>query len=77
MSKLFSLNMLDAGKAILVAFLTSFIGAFYAILQTGRFPTSPELGAAALAGVSAAIAYLMKNFFTNSTNQLAKPETKQ
>lgn len=76
MSQLFKLNLNDVGKAILVAFLTAFFGSVYAVLQTGKFPDLQELGAAAIAGLTAALGYLTKNLFTNSQNQLAKPEPK-
>jgi predicted exporter len=76
MSDLFKLNWADLGKAVLLAFITTFLGGVYAIIQTGAFPTLAELGAAAMAGLGAALAYLVKNFFTNSQNKLAAPEPK-
>jgi len=73
-SQLLKINLADVGKALLIAFLTAFIGSIYVAFQAGHFPTLQELGQAAMAGISAALAYLIKNFFTNSQNQLLKPE---
>jgi len=74
MSGLLKLNWADIGKSLLIAFLTSFIASVYATIQTGTFPDLANLGSYALAGLGAALAYLIKNFFTNSQNQLAAPE---
>lgn len=69
-----SLNWADLGKGILVAFGTVFLGALYGTLNSGTFPTGADLKTWALAGLAAAVSYLLKNLFTNSSNQLAKPE---
>ncbi len=74
MSNLFSLNWKDVGKGFLVAGLTVIVTGVGTALNAGRFPTLQELGSLALAGLGAGVAYLLKNFFTNSNNQIATPE---
>jgi Flp pilus assembly pilin Flp len=76
MSNLFSLNWKDVGKGFLVAVLTVVITGLGTSLQSGKLPTLAELGALALAGLGAGLAYLLKNFFTNSNNELGKTEGK-
>lgn len=71
-----SINWADIGKGLLIAFGTVFFLGLGQILETGVFPTLAELGGLALAGLSAALAYLVKNFFTNSENKLAGKEPK-
>lgn len=72
---LFSLSWKDAGKAILMAFLGTFVAAVYQGFAAGAFPTAHELGTAAIAGVGSALAYIIKNFFTNSNDQFATKES--
>jgi len=76
MSNLFSLNWKDILKGFLVAVLTVIITGLGTSLQSGKLPTLAELGTLALAGLGAGVAYLLKNFFTNSNNELGKPEVK-
>lgn len=71
MSDMLKLNWPDILKSVLMAFLGAFVAAIYGIIQSGRLPTLPELGTAALAGLTALVAYLIKNFFTNSQGQFA------
>ena len=71
-----NLNWADLGKGILVAFLTVVVGGVGTALNAGALPDLATLGSLCLAGLAAAVAYLLKNLFTNSQNQLAKPEPK-
>jgi len=66
------LNWADIGKGALVAFLTIVITGLGTTLQAGAFPTLAELGTLALTGLGAGLAYLLKNIFTNSKNELGK-----
>lgn len=61
----FSLNWRDAGKAILLAFLTAFFSTLALSLNAEALPTLSQLKLAGIAGVIAAISYITKNFFTN------------
>lgn len=74
MSPFGKINLADLAKGVLIAFGTVFLLGVYQILNTGRFPTMPELGSLAMAGLAAALSYVLKNFFTNSKNMLAKKE---
>jgi len=74
MSVFGTINWLDLGKGILIAFGTVFFLGLYQILNEGRLPTLAELGASALAGLAATLSYILKNFFTNSKNKLAEKE---
>lgn len=74
MSKFFSLNSFDFIKSILVAFGTSFLTGLVQILQNGTLPTLVQIKTMAIAGAAAGISYIIKNLFTNSKNQIGKPE---
>lgn len=74
MSKFLSIDWSDFGKSLLIAFGTVFFGGLIPIFQSGSLPSLTELSGLAVAGVGAAIAYLVKNFFTNSDNKLATKE---
>ena len=76
-SSLFSLNFKDAGKGLLVAFITAFLAGITAAINTGALPTLDQIKVSAIAGVTAGVAYLIKNFFTNSTGTVAATEVKQ
>ena len=69
-----TLNWKDLGKGLILAFLTVFVTTVYAALQAGALPTGAQLGSAALAGLTAMVAYLIKNFFTNSNDQFLSKE---
>ena len=61
----FSLQARDFAKGALVAFGTAFFTALTQSLSTGALPTGAELRVSAIAGVSAIIIYLSKNFLTD------------
>ncbi len=77
----FSLDLVDLGKGVLVAFITAFVTAITVWLNAGAFPTGEQLKGAALTGAAAAAAYLIKNFFTDSVksaeNTLNKAAAKE
>lgn len=66
----------DAGKAVLIAMLTSIVTGLLAFLQADPpvIPTFQQLGALLTVGLGAGLSYLVKNFFTNAQNQLGKPD---
>ena len=74
MSKFLSLNMRDYVKSFVVAAGTALLTCLYPVLQAGQLPTVVQLKAAGFSAVAAGIAYLLKNLFTNSKDQIAKPE---
>ena len=76
MSNFLKLNWGDLGKGVLVAFLTVFVGSLSSALNAGTFPTLDQIYGWLLPALAAAGAYLLKNLFTNSDGQVAKPEQK-
>lgn len=74
-SNLFTLSLKDVVKGFVVAFLTAFISGLSVSLESSALPTIPELQKFALIGLSAGIAYLLKNFLTNSEDKLITKES--
>lgn len=69
-SKYLTVGMRDFIKGAVMAALTASLTMLYQILQAGGTPTLDQLKASALVGVGAAIAYIIKNFFTNNKGQM-------
>lgn len=69
------INLKDLGKGLLIAFGTVILAGIVNAFNEGRLPTLTELGSLAVAGLAAAGAYLLKNLFTNSSNELLKKES--
>ena len=65
------LNLKDLGKGLVVAGLTSASHVAYTSLQAS---TPIDIHSAATTGVLAMVAYLIKNVFTNSKDELLKGE---
>ena len=63
-SKQFTINWRDIVKGLVTAFLTAFVTSVYQWISNGSFPTADQFKTAGLIGLSAAMAYLIKNFFT-------------
>lgn len=74
MSVFGTINWLDFGKGLLIAFGTVFFLGLSQYFEAGVLPTLAQLGALAIAGGGAMLTYLLKNFFTNSKNKLAEKE---
>lgn len=74
-SKFFNLNWADLGKGLLIAFLTALLGGLLELLQAGTLPTTwVAFQPIFEVSLSAAVAYLLKNLFTNSSGELLKRE---
>ena len=73
-SKLFTLDSRDLINGLLIAFLTAILTGIIQILGDGAVFTWVTLKPVLIAGISAACAYLIKNFSTNSRNQLLTKE---
>lgn len=78
-SKYKKISLKDIAKGFILAFITTLVGAAISMInifkETGIFDLSWQsvktgICAAALAGFS----YIIKNYFTNSKDQFAKPE---
>jgi hypothetical protein len=74
-SKLYRINWKDLGRGVLIAFATAFFTALAAALAQGGVSfTWAYFNPIVMAGVSALIAYLLKNFSTNSKDKFLKKE---
>jgi hypothetical protein len=73
-SKLFTLDFRDLVNGLLIAFLAALIDGILKILETGAIFDLPHLKTVLIAGISAALAYLLKSLATNSHNQLFTKE---
>lgn len=75
-SKFLSLNLSDLGKGLVVAVVVAVLVGLNASLNAAvpHFPTVEEFKQIEISGAAAAVAYLLKNLFTNSSNQLAKKD---
>lgn len=76
MSKFLNLGARDFIRSLMVAGGTVFFMAILPILQAGSLPNLAQLKVAGISALSAGVAYLLKNFFTNSKDQVAKMEPK-
>jgi len=69
-SKQFALSIKDIIKGFITSFLTVVITMLITVLNTGIFPTTLEQWKPILlAGLTACLAYLLKNWLTNSDNK--------
>lgn len=73
-SKLFTLDIRDLLNGLLIAFLAAFIDGIIKILGSGVSFDWPHIQPVLIAGISAALAYLLKSLSTNSHNQLFTKE---
>ena len=65
------LNARDFAKGLLLAVITAVITGLYELLQSGTFAFDwLTLKPIVIAAVSAALAYLLKNLFTNTEGQI-------
>lgn len=76
-SQFCKIDLGDLAKGMIVAGFMGGLVSIYDILQSGAFPTKDQLLKAAMMALGAAIAYLLKNVFTNSADQFAKKEPPQ
>jgi len=74
-SNFFSLNWLDLGKGLLVAVIGAILTGIYEAITAGSLTwTWAFFQPIVLTGVAAGIAYLIKNFLTNSNGVPLKSE---
>lgn len=76
MSNLFSLNLRDLVKGAVVAALAVIAAAVTTSLEAGAVPTLEQWKGIGWSGLMAGAAYLFKNLFTNSNDEILKPEAK-
>ena len=73
-SKFLSLDLKDFLRGILIAFLTATITGIITMLDTGAAFNWITIKPLLIAGVSAALSYLLKCLMTNSQDQMFKRE---
>ena len=73
-SKIFTLDWRDLLNGLLIAFLAAMIDGIIKILGSGVAFDWPHLQPVLIAGISAALSYLLKSLATNSHNQLFRRE---
>lgn len=73
-SKLFTLDWKDFSRGLLIAFLTAVLTGVINILDTGAVFTWVTIKPVLVAGISAALSYLLKCLATNSQDQMFKRE---
>jgi hypothetical protein len=76
-AKFLKINIKDIALGSLMAFLSSVITGLYEYLNAGKFPSTwVEFKPIIIVGLSSFVAYIIKNFFTNSQGDLLKKEQK-
>ncbi len=73
-SKFLTLDWKDFSRGLLIAFLTAVISGIIEMLDTGAIFTWVAMKPVLIAGVSAALSYLLKCLMTNSQDQMFRRE---
>jgi hypothetical protein len=73
-SKFLTLDWKDFSRGLLIAFLTAVISGIIEMLDIGAIFTWVTIKPVLIAGVSAALSYLLKCLMTNSQDQMFKRE---
>lgn len=73
-SKFLTLNWKDFSRGLLIAFLTAVLTGVINILDTGAIFTWMTIKPVLIAGISAALSYLLKCLATNSQDQMFRRE---
>jgi hypothetical protein len=76
MSNFLTLGVRDFIRSAIVAAGTAAGFVLLPVMQSGTFPTVAQLKMTGIAAVCAGGTYIIKNLFTNSKDQLLKPEQK-
>ena len=74
-SKIFTLDYKDLLNGLIIAFMAALIDGIIKILESGAVFDWIHIKPVLIAGISAALAYLLKSFTTNSRNQFFTKET--
>ena len=76
-SVLGSISWKDAGKALILIIITTIVTGIYQALQSGTFDlTWVFMKPIVISALGAALAYIIKNFLTNSQDQFLTSEKK-
>ena len=75
-SAFLSINWNDIFKGFIVAGLASVGTIILPILNSGLLPTLADLKTAGVTGLTAGLAYLLKNFLSSQDGKFLNPESK-
>jgi VIT1/CCC1 family predicted Fe2+/Mn2+ transporter len=73
-SNFLNLNLQDLGKGLIVAVIAAVLTFAYEALQAGTLFAPGTFKTVGMVALGAALSYLIKNLFTNSTGQILKSE---
>jgi len=73
-SKFFALNLRDLFKGLVLAVLTAVITFAYDAIQSGTLFEPGVLKKVGMVALAALLAYLLKNFLTNTQGEILTPE---
>ena len=71
-SKFLGLNISDAVKGVIMAFVAALLTAVYAAISDGDWPSKAELIDSLRVGLTASLAYILKHLFTSSEGEFLK-----
>ena len=74
MSDFLKINGRDLIKGAIVAALAVLTGGLVTILESGSLPTVAQLKGIVMVALTAGVSYLLKNFLTNSQDEVLKKE---
>lgn len=74
MSDFLKINTRDLVKGAVVAVLAVVTSGLVTILESGALPTVQQLKGIGMVALTAGVSYLLKNFLTNSQDEVLKKE---
>jgi xanthine/uracil/vitamin C permease (AzgA family) len=74
MSDFLKINVRDLVKGSVVAVLAVLTSSLVTILESGALPTVEQLKKIGLIALTAGVSYLIKNFLTNSQDEVMKKD---
>ena len=74
MSDFLKINVRDLVKGSVVAVLAVLTSSLVTILESGALPTVEQLKKIGLIALTAGVSYLLKNFLTNSQDEVLKKD---
>jgi hypothetical protein len=75
-SNFLSLNLRDFFKGLVLAVITAVMTSAYELLQAGTLFDKESLKKVGMVALAALLAYIIKNFFSNSKGEILTPEAK-
>jgi len=75
-TKFLQINWQDLLRGLVVAVIGAVLTALLPVIQAGALPTKAQVVAALTVGLTAGLSYVIKNFLTNSKDQMFVVEPK-